>query len=98
MFGCFKRVCIIERNTNECFGETVISKDSQSLNNKKPIKSNYKVQDLEEEVSDQEQGVLAVRNPSSIPWNPPSELKFPCPLMGHKHEVRKCKEFFLYEP
>ena len=97
-FGCFKRVCIIERNTNESSGENITSKDKQSLNNRKPVRSNFKVQDLDEEVSDQEQGVLTVRNPSSTPWNLQSELKFPCPLTGYKHEVRKCKEFFYMSP
>ena len=97
-FGCFKPVCIIERNTNESSGDNTSTKDVQSFNTKKTGRSNYKMQGLVKEESDQETSVLAVEESNPKPWNPPSELKFPSPLTGHKHEVRKCKEFFLYEP
>ena len=71
-FACFKRVRLIERNMNESSGENMISGNMQSVNNNKIVKSNYQVQGKDEEVSDQEQCVLTVRNPSSTPWNPPS--------------------------
>ena len=97
-FACFKRICIIGRNMNESFGDNVISKDVQSLNIKKTIRSTYKVQGQDEGESDQEICVLADRELNPKPWNPASELKFACPLTGHKHEVRKCKEFFDMSP
>ena len=97
-FECFKKVCIIERNTNESSTANINTKDVQSFNTKKTVRSNYKVQGQDEGESDQEISVLAVRELSPKPWNPPSEPKFPCPLTGHKHEMRKCKEFFYMSP
>ena len=32
------------------------------------------------------------------PWNPPTGLKFPCPLGTHKHEVSTCPAFFNLSP
>ena len=72
------------------------TKDVQSFNTKKTVRSNYKVQGQDKGESDQEISVLAVRELSPKPWNPPNEPKFPCPLT--KHEVRKCKEFFYMSP
>ena len=39
---------------------------------------------------------MAGSNPK--PWNPPSGLKFPCPMADHKHEVSACAEFFALSP
>ena len=89
---------MLERNTNESSGANLKPKDVQSPNSKKTVRSNYKVQGQDNEESDQETSALAVREPSPKPWNPSSNLKFPCSMMGHKHEVRKCKEFFDMSP
>ena len=42
--------------------------------------------------------MLAVRDSNPKPWDPPSELKFPCSVAGHNYEIRKCKEFFNMSP
>ena len=70
----------------------------QSFNTKKTVRANYKVQGQDKGEFDQEISVLAASELSPKPWHPPSELKLPCPLTGHKHEVRKCKEFFDMSP
>ena len=36
--------------------------------------------------------------PAPKPWNPPSGLKFLCPVTNHKHEVSTCAEFFNFSP
>ena len=53
-FNCFKIICIIERNTNECSSSNPSSKDVQATTAKKTVRSTYKVQRLEEEGSDSE--------------------------------------------
>ena len=68
------------------------------LKSRKTIRSTYKVQGQDKGESDKKICVLAVRELNPKPWNPASELKFPCPLTGHTHEVRKCKEFFYMSP
>ena len=85
-FNCFKRVCIIERNTNECSWSNPSPKEVQPSTVKKTVRSNYKVQHPEKE---QETPVHAASEVNPKPWNPPAELKFPCPITGHKHEVSK---------
>ena len=93
-FGCFKRVCIIERNTNESTGANLNAKYVQSSNTRETVRSIYKVQCQNKESSenDQEASVLAARESSP---NSPSEFKFHYPMTGHKHVVSKCKGFFI---
>ena len=97
IFNCFKRICIIERNTNECYRSNPNPKEVQATNVKKIVRSNYKVQQSEVEDLEREQEitvhVASELNPKS--WNSFSELKFPCPMLGHKHEVSKCKELLI---
>ena len=40
----------------------------------------------------------AVAGPPLKPWNSPANLKFPCLLRNHKHEVSSCTEFFNFTP
>ena len=94
-FACFKRVCVFKRNTNENFGENTISKDNQSFSSKKTVKSNYQAQIQDKEIPDLEQCVLMVGNANPTSWNPSLELKFPCLLINHEHEVRKCNKLFF---
>ena len=47
-FECFKKVCITERNTNENSAANINTKDMQSFNTKKTVRSNYKVQGQDE--------------------------------------------------
>ena len=84
-YGCYKKVCTLERNTNESFGVNLNPKDVHSPNSKKTVRSNCKVQGQDKEESDQETSVLAVRELSTKLWNLPSDLKFPGPMKGHKH-------------
>ena len=61
-FNCFKKVCVIERNTNECSRSNPMPKEVQVTAVKKSVKSLYKVQQQEEEDSgsDTESTVYAV--------------------------------------
>ena len=43
IFNCFKKVCIIERNTNECSRSDPSPKEVQNAAVKKVMKSNYMV-------------------------------------------------------
>ena len=99
-FNCFKKVCVIERNTNECSRSNPMPKEVQVTAVKKSVKSLYKVQQQEEEDSgsDTEPPVYTVAGSNSKPWNPPAGLKFPCPMADYKHEVSKCTEFFALSP
>ena len=101
-FNGFKKVCIVERNTNGSSGSIPNLKDVQSSTINKTVRSTYKVQrqDKDDSENDQETSVLAVRErePNPYPWNPSTELKFSCPITGHKQEVSKCKEFFDMSP
>ena len=56
------------------------------------------MQGQDKEESDQETSVLAVRESNPKLWNLPSEFKFPCPVAGHNHEIRKSKKFFNMSP
>ena len=51
-FNCFKKVCIIERNTNECSRSEPILTDVQTPTAKKTTKSSYKIQAPDKEGSD----------------------------------------------
>ena len=53
-FNCFKRVCIIERNTNESSRSDPSPKEVQNAAVKKVIKSTYKVQQEEGDSSGSE--------------------------------------------
>ena len=53
-FNCFKKVCIIERNTNESSISDPSSKEVQNSAVKKVMKSNYKVQQQERDSSGSE--------------------------------------------
>ena len=99
-FNCFKRVCIIERNTNESSRSDPSPKEVQNAAVKKVIKSNYRVQQQEGDSSgsETESAVYATAGTNPKPWNSPSRLKFPCPITNHKHEVSTCAEFFALSP
>ena len=95
-FNCFKRVCVIKRNTNKNSRSDPTPKEVQNISVKKIIKSTHKVFQQEDESSgsENEATVHSMTGPASKPWNPPPGLKFPCPLTNHKHEVSTCAEFF----
>ena len=79
-FNCFKRVCVIERNTNESSISDPTPKEMQNIGVQKIIKSTHKVLQQEDEVSGSgnESTVHAMSGPAPKPWNPPPRLKFPC--------------------
>ena len=72
-FNCFKKVCIIERNTNESSRSDPNPKEVQNAAVKKVIQSTYKVQQQEGDSSGSETEpiIYAMAGPSSKPWNPP---------------------------
>ena len=76
-FKGFKQVCIVERNTNESFGKYPDAREAITSNTKKVGKSNFSVQNQEEEELEQNSSVLAVKELKPKLWNPPSEFKFP---------------------
>ena len=94
-FNCFKRICVIERNTCESSRTDPAPVDSLSTG------TSHKVQIQERDYSDTESevGIHATPNPTPRkPWNPPTGLKFPCPVGNHKHEVSTCPDFFNFSP
>ena len=97
-FNCIKKVCIIERNTNESSRSDPSPKEVQNTAEKKGMKPNYKVQQQDEDSSgsETEPTVDAMAGSNHKPLNPPSGLKFPCPMADHKHEVSA--EFFALSP
>ena len=80
MFNCFKRVCVIEINTNEGSRSDPTPKEVQKIGVKKIIKSTHKVFQQEDESSGSENDttIHAMSGPAPKPWNPPPRLKFPC--------------------
>ena len=71
-FNCFKRICVIERNTCESSRTDPAQVDSLSTGTKKTTKSSHKVQIQERDYSDTESEVEihATRNPTlRKPWN-----------------------------
>ena len=98
-FNCFKRVCIFERNTNESSSSDPCPK-VQNAAIKKVMKPNYNVLQQEENSSgsETEPTVYSMVASNPKPWNPPSGLKFPCPMADHKHEVSTCADFFALSP
>ena len=99
-FNCFKRVCIIERNTTESSRSDPVQKEVQCTAVKNVIKLTYKVhqQEGDSSGSETEATIHAMSGPVPKLWNPPPGLKFPCPMTNHKHEVSTCAEFFRLSP
>ena len=99
-FNCFKRVCIIEPNTNESTGSDSILKEAVTAAARKIVRSSYNVFQEEMDDSDNEDGVTvyAATGKPTKPWNPPAGLRFPCRLVDHIHEMSKCTEFFNLTP
>ena len=81
-FNCFKRVCIIERNTTKSSRSDPVQKEVQNTAVKKVTKSTYKVlqQEGDSSGSETEATIHAMSGPVPKLWNPPPELKFLCPL------------------
>ena len=95
-FNCFKRVCIIERNTNESFRNDPETKSIPVPAVKKLLRSTHKVQIEKRDSSDSESesSVHTFSKYGFKPWKPSSKMKFPCPLKDHMHEVSQCLDFF----
>ena len=98
-YTVFKDLCIIERNKS--VGSRVPEKaGSPKLKPRSPrtkSKSVHKVASLIE--SDPEEmhdtGVFAT-SIHKVRWYLPN-LRFPCPLAGHNHEISTCEEFFFIQ-
>ena len=99
-YGVFKDLCIVERNKSE--GSRVLEKPSspkpRPRSPKSKPKSVHKTEGIIE--SDPEEthdvGVFATSY-HKVRWYLPN-LKFPCPLSGHTHEISTCEEFFSFNP
>ena len=93
-FNCFKRVCIIECNTNKSARSDSNPKEAVTSAVKKAVRSSHNVYLVEIGDSEEEAMVHMAPGPPTKTWNPPAGLKFPFPLSNHVHEVSKCAEFF----
>ena len=69
-FNCFKRVCIIERNTNESSRSDSVLKEVHNTALKKVTKFTYKVlqQEGDSSGSETEPTILAMSGPVPKPW------------------------------
>ena len=76
-FNCFKRVCIIERNTYKSDRSDPTPKEAVTTGVKKRAKSSYKVSQVEIDNLDDEMeaSVHAAAEPPPKPWNPPPGFK-----------------------
>ena len=99
-FNCFKRVCVIERNTDESSRSDPTPREVQSTGLKKIVRSSHKVHQQGDESSGSKTEVTAhaMSGPAPKSWNPPPGLKFPCPLTNQKRRVSTCAEFFNFSP
>ena len=94
-FLCFKQICIQERNTNEV---SRAEKMNSSPKNKTKNKSAHKIQQIDGSSSEDEAPASShATNFHNKQWYP-ANLKFPCPLGSHKHEMSTCTEFFSLNP
>ena len=57
-FNCFKKVCVIECNTNETTRSESTPKETPSGISKKPLKSSHKVQQIPDDKSKSENELL----------------------------------------
>ncbi len=91
------RVQELERNTSEGsrIPEKMSSPKTKPRSPKTKNKSAFKVQELRDESSDDEGGVFASFHNKK--WYSPN-LKFPCPVGKHQHELNTCAEFFAMNP
>ena len=80
---------------NKCSRSDPAPKEPQNAVVQKVSKTTYKVQQQEVDSSgdESEPTVHAMSAPVQKPLNPPSGLKFPCPMANHKHEISTCSEF-----
>ena len=98
-YTVFKDLCIVERNTSE--GSRVPEKTgSPKLQPRSPRsprtkpKSVHKVANLtESDPEEMHDTRVFATSYHKVRWYLPN-LRFPCPLVGHNHEVSTCEEFF----
>ena len=99
-YAVFKDLCIVERNKSE--GSRAPEKPSSPKPRPRSPKSKPKSVHRTEGIieSDPEEmhevGVFATSY-HKVRWYLPN-LKFPCPLSGHSHEISICVEFFSFNP
>ena len=86
-FDCFKKICIIERNTNESFRNDPEPKSIRVPAVKKVLRSTHKVQIEKWDNSDSksESSVHIFYKSDFKMWKPSSKLKFHCPIIDHVH-------------
>ena len=98
-YAVFKNLCIIERNTSEVsrVPEKVSSPKPKPRSPRSKPKSAFKIQDSKSESSDDDTGAEVFTTFHNKQWYPVN-LKFPCPIGNHKHELNTCAEFFSMSP
>ena len=103
VYTVFKNLCIIERNKSE--GSRIPDKvSSPKVKPRSPRsprtkpKSIHKVADMiENDVEEMHDAGVFATSYHNIKWYP-ADLRFPCPLSDHKHELSTCQEFFSFSP
>ena len=99
-YTVLKNLCIIERNKSEGSRTTdkVSSPKMKPRSPRTKPKSVHKVADITEDDLEEmhDTGVFATSY-HNTKWYP-ANLKFPCPLSDHKHELSTCHEFFSFSP
>ena len=98
-YAVFKNLCIIERNTSKGSRvlEKVSSPKSKPRSPRSKPKSAFKMQETKGESFDQDLGAEVFTTYPNKQWYP-ANLKFPCPIGNHKHELNTCAEFFSMSP
>ena len=105
-YSVYKNLCIIERNKSEGsrYPEKISSPKTKPRSPRSPrsprtkVKSAHKViemtEDEPEEIQTNSAFAISYHNTKWYPAN----LRFPCPLTNHKHEICTCPEFFSFSP
>ena len=102
-YRVFKNLCIIERNKSEGSRESERANGTRSPGGTRSprsprikAKSAHKVSEIEDGKSGDEMNSCAF----ATKFNPTkwyrADLKFPCPLLNHQHEMSTCAEFFFH--
>ena len=96
----FQESVYFECNSNETSRSESTSRETPYVTSKKPSKSSHKVQQIQGDgsESDNEASAHTMAGPPPKLGNPPTNLKFPCPVGNHKHKVSSCAEFFNFTP
>ena len=105
-YSVFKNLCIIERNKSEGSRQPVKisspkmkprSPRSPRSPRPKPKSAHKMMEPTEDEPNEVQDGTAFATSYHNTKWYP-ANLRFPCPLRNHKHEIFTCQEFFSFSP